>query len=261
MAGEKRYAVVSCHVERPLDDRVWARFEALHAARPAGFRIAALLRPPDREAGEDEALWLERARRAAERGPLGHHTHWGGPAQARPAQARPATGDCHVTVTGGPAERVREEGAWLRESGLRPTLFCGGGWYSDVEVAEAAAELGYVDCTATAFDPPYLAPDAPRLHLDAPARLVLPSGRRLLELPSTHSIGLLVRALPRRLDAPLVHVYFHDTDLLDRRRSLALRAALRLLALRRTPSDLDAMAAAGAIPEVPFSAASDPRRR
>jgi hypothetical protein len=226
MAGAKRYAVLSCHVERPLDDRVWTRFEALQAARPGGFRIAALMRPPDPEAGEDEARWLARARRAAELGPLGHHTHWGGREQARP-------------LAGEPAARVRREGTWLREAGLEPTLFCGGGWYSNASVAEAVAELGYVDCTATSFRPPYLADEAPRLHLDAPALIELPSGRRLLELPSTHSIGMLVRALPRRLDEPLVHVYFHDTDLLDRRRALALRAALRVLALRRTPSDLD----------------------
>jgi hypothetical protein len=227
MAAEKRYAVVSCHVERPLDDRVWTRFEALAAAQPAGFRIAALMRPPDAEAGEDDRLWLERARRAAELGPLGHHTHWGGPAQARP-------------LDGETAGRVRQEGTWLREAGLQSTLFCGGGWYSDEDVAEAVAELGYADCTATSFRPPYLAKDAPRLHLDAPALLELPSGRRLLALPSTHSIGMLARALPRRLDEPLVHVYFHDTDLLDRRRALALRAALAVLALRRTPTDLDA---------------------
>jgi hypothetical protein len=231
MGGEKRYAVVSCHVERPLDDRVWARFEALQTGRPAGFRIAALMRPPDPEAGEDEVLWLERARRAAELGPLGHHTHWGGV-----GQARPVGGDCHVTVT-----RVRQEGTWLREAGLRPTLFSGGGWYTDEGVAEAVAELGYADCTATSFPPPYLPDGAPRLHLDAPTLLELPSGRRLLELPSTHSIGMLVRALPRPLHDPLVHVYFHDTDLLDRRRALALRVALRLLALRRTPTDLDAV--------------------
>jgi hypothetical protein len=230
MAGEKRYAVVSCHVERPLDDRVWGRFEALQAARPGGFRVAALMRPPDPAAGEDEARWLGRARRAAELGPLGHHTHWGGTGQARP-------------LAGEPAARVRREGAWLREAGLAPTLFCGGGWYSDEEVAEAVAELGYADCTATSFRPPYLPVGAPRLHLDAPALLELPSGRRLLELPSTHSIGMLVRAAPhpRRLDEPLVHVYFHDTDLLDRRRALALAAALRVLALRRTPTDLDAV--------------------
>jgi hypothetical protein len=238
MAGEKRYAVVSCHVERPLDDRVWTRFEALAAARPAGFRIAALMRPPDADAGEDEALWLERARRAAELGPLGHHTHWGGPGQARPTFDL-ATDCCEVE--NGPAGRVRREGTWLCEAGLRPTLFCGGGWYSDERVAEAVAELGYADCTATSFRPPYLADGAPRLHLDEPALLELPSGRRLLALPSTHSIGMLVRALPQRLDEPLVHVYFHDTDLLDRRRALALRAALAILALRRTPTDLDAV--------------------
>jgi hypothetical protein len=243
MAGEKRYAVVSCHVERPLDDLVWPRFEAIQAARPAGFRIAALLRPPDPKAGEDEERWLERALRAAELGPLGHHTHWGGPGQARPAGSDPAA-------------RVRREGAWLREAGLRATLFCGGGWYSDVEVAEAAAELGYTDCTATSFRPRYLDEGAPRLHLDAPGRLVLPSGRRLLELPSTHSIGLLARSVPRRLTAELVHVYFHDTDLLDRRRSLALRASLRLLALRREPSDLDTVAETGVARELPFDAVS-----
>jgi hypothetical protein len=230
MRDEKRYAVVSCHVERPLDDRVWARFEALQAARPGGFRIAALMRPPDAEAGEDKVLWLKRARRAAELGPLGHHTHWGGP-----GQARPVPGPGHA-----PSAEVRREGTWLREVGLRPTLFCGGGWYTDEGVAEAVAELGYADCTATSFRPPYLPDDAPRLHLDGPALLELPSGRRLLELPSTHSIGMLVRALPGRLAEPLVHVYFHDTDLLDRRRALALRMALRALALRRMPSDLDA---------------------
>lgn len=231
MAAEKRYAVVSCHVERPLDDRVWARFETLAATRPAGFRIAALMRPPDAEAGEDEALWLERARRVAELGPLGHHTHWGGP-----GQARPLSGAGHV-----PGTEVRREGTWLREAGLTPTVFCGGGWYTDEGVAEAVAELGYADCTATSFRPPYLPDGAPRLHLDGPALLELPSGRRLLALPSTHSIGMLARALPRRLDKPLVHVYFHDTDLLDRRRALALRGALRMLALRRTPTDLDAV--------------------
>jgi hypothetical protein len=34
-------------------------------------------------------------------------------------------------------------------------------------------------------------------------------------------------------------VYFHDTDLLDRRRALALEAGLRLLRLRRRPARLD----------------------
>jgi hypothetical protein len=223
-----RYAVASCHVERPLDDRVWARFSHLQASRPGGFRIAALLRPPDPAAGEDETVWLARAREAARYGPLGHHTHW-----TSPSHARPTDGD--------PGERVRREGEWLREHGVRSTLFCGGGWYMDASVAKAVAELGYADCTATSFRPPYLEPGAPRLSLAAPARLALPGGGELLELPTTHSLGMAARAALRGSDVEVFHAYFHDTDLLDRRRALALRFALAALGRRRTVTDLDAL--------------------
>jgi hypothetical protein len=244
MASPKRYAVVSCHVERPLDDRVWTRFAALQHLRPGGFAIAALIRPPDPASGEDAGVWLARAREAAERGPLGHHTHWTAPDHARP------TDDLD------PAARVRGEGAWLRERDLRPTLFCGGGWYSDLAVAEACADLGYIDCTATAYRPGYLPADAPRLDLRTPARVLLPSGSRLLELPSTHSLGMLAREVlvPAGLRSELVHVHFHDTDLVDTRRRLALVWALRALARRRQPTDLDAFASAfgAAAPEVAF---------
>jgi hypothetical protein len=54
---------------------------------------------------------------------------------------------------------------------------------------------------------------------------------------------MLGRALPRDLGPSLVHVHFHDWDLLDARRSLALRAALRVLRLRRAPLSLDRLAA------------------
>src|SRR5438132_814553 len=64
-----RYAVVSCHVERPLDDEIWRRFCALQERRPGRFMIAALMRPP--AAGENEKRWLERAREAEARGLLG----------------------------------------------------------------------------------------------------------------------------------------------------------------------------------------------
>jgi hypothetical protein len=244
MASPKRYAVASCHVERPLDDRVWARFAALQHLRPGGFAIAALIRPPDPDAGEDAGVWLARAREAAGRGPLGHHTHWTAPDHARP------TDDLD------PAARVRGEGAWLRERDLRPTLFCGGGWYSDLAVAEACAELGYVDCTATAYRPGYLPPGAQRLGLRAPARVVLPSGSRLLELPSTHSLGMLAREVLTfgGLGSELVHVHFHDTDLVDERRRLALVWALRALARRRQATDLDVIAARlrDSAAEIPF---------
>ncbi len=228
--SRERYAVVSCHVERPLDDAVWARFSALQELRPGGFAIAALIRPADAASGEDEAVWLERAREAAVRGPLGHHTHWTAPDHARP------TGD-------GAGERVLAEGARLRELGLAPTLFCGGGWYTDAEVAEACAELGYVDCTPRAARPPYLPAGAPWATLSEPTAMLLPSGRRLLAIPTTHSLGDVARVLARRATLPhVVHAYFHDTDLLDRRRRVLLKAALAFLSRRARAMDLDELA-------------------
>ena len=226
----ERYAVVSCHVERPLDDSVWARFAALQVARPGGFAIAALMRPADAAFGENEGAWGERAREAAARGPLGHHTHWTAPDHARP-------------TNGHTGARVLAEGRRLRELGLEPTLFCGGGWYTDADVAEACAELGYADCTPRAARPPYLAEGAPWVSAAEPTELELPSGRMLRTIPTTHSLGDLARALVRRRLPQVVHVYFHDTDLLDSRRRAVLRVALPLLARRARATDLDALAA------------------
>ena len=226
----ERYAVVSCHVERPLDDAAWARFSKLQAGRPGGFAVAALLRPADAAAGEDEERWLERAREAAARGPFGHHTHWTAPDHARP-------------TSGGAGGRVLAEGRRLRELGLAPTLFCGGGWYTDAEVATACAELGYVDCTPRAGRPAYLPDGSPWAYLAGPARVALPAGRRLLAIPTTHTLGDLGRSLLSRARLPaLVHVYFHDTDLLDRRRRALLHLSLPLLARRAHATDLDALA-------------------
>jgi hypothetical protein len=242
--GDKRYAVVSCHVERPLDDLTWRLFAALQQRRPGGFAITALLRPPDLAAGEPEGRWIERAHEAAARGPLGHHTHFGGVSQARP-------------VGPGAVERVRREAVWLRAQGLDPLFFCGGAWYLDPDVADALAELGYADCTATAFRPAYLPAGAPRVGLSEPAWLRLPSGRRLLELPTTHSLGMLVRAAlrPGALGEPLVHAYFHDTGLLDNRRRRALEVGLRLLGRRRRPSDLTTVALEAEPSEIEFATA------
>ena len=249
-------AVVSCHVERPLDDRVWQAFSVLQARRPGGFEIAALVRPPDTDSGESESLWLARARILAARGPFGLHTHWGGPTQARP--------------TGGdPAALVRDQVAWLDERGLRPRLFAGGGWYMDAGVAASLAGLGLADCTATAFRPSYLPAGAPRLTLAEPARLRLggsvesdndshgsesdsDSQSHLLELPATHSLGMAARAAFGRLPA-YVHVYFHDTDLLDATHRGALVWALRVIGRRRHPARLDRLQVER---EVDFSAAA-----
>lgn len=213
-------AVVSCHVERPLDDAVWSAFERLLRERAAGFVVTPFMRPPDASEEDASDRWLERARTAASLAPLGHHTHWGGASRARP------TDDVD------PAAKVKAESEWFRSHGLAPQYFCGGGWYLDVPLAETLAERGYVDCTATTFRQSYLSESAPRLQLAAAARLVLPSGATLTELPATHSLGMLARSW--RLPAD-VHVHFHDWELLDRRRAAVLRALLRVLALRRRP--------------------------
>ncbi len=243
----KRYAVpsalVSCHVERLLDDRCFTLLRQLMERRPGGLSVAALVRPPDPAFHEDEERWLARARTLAALGPLGHHTHFVSPRHARPPAPDPSHG-----------RRVRREAAWLRERGLRPRLFCGGGWYLDEAVAEVVADLGYADCTATAFRPAYLPAQAPRLELAGPAWLRLPSGARLLELPATHSLGMAARAALGPLPA-YVHVYFHDTDLLASGRRRALGAALRLIGLRRPATALDRLPA---LPEVAFRVASRP---
>lgn len=237
----KRYAVVSCHVERPLDDACWTRFSALQARRPGGFRVAALMRPPAE--GEDETLWLERAREAARHGPLGQHTHFVSAEHARPA----APGPEHAAL-------VRSQAEWLESKALAPTLFCAGGWYMDEQVAETVAQLGYADCTATAFRPGYLDDGAPRLSAQAPVSLELQSGARLLELPSTHSLGMAARRAFGPLGPRVVHVYFHDTDLLSPLRRAALRTALSVLGRRRRAVDLDELVqvAVDVVREVPF---------
>src|SRR5437588_11848029 len=133
-------AIVSCHLERPLHDDAWARFDELQRSRPGGFDVVALMRPPDPAFGEDEKPWLARARSAAARAPFGLHTHW-----TSPTHARPTGGD--------PADRVRREAAWLREQGLEPRYFCGGGWYTDAAVRDAVRELGLIDCTPRTGEP------------------------------------------------------------------------------------------------------------
>jgi hypothetical protein len=234
-----RCVVVSCHVEQPLDDAVWGAFSRLQARRAGGIEVAALMRPPDPEAGESESLWTARARIAAARGAFGLHTHWGGAAQARPDGADE------------PAELVKNQLEWLDERGFQPRLFVGGGWYVDEPTAGVLAERGVADCTATAFRPEYLEPGARRLELSEPAVLRM-GGHTLTELPTTHSLGMAASAALRRLPA-YVHVYFHDTDLLDARRSRALSWALTVLGRRRRPARLDRLEAAG---EIEFSSAA-----
>jgi hypothetical protein len=54
---------------------------------------------------------------------------------------------------------------------------------------------------------------------------------------------MLARGLLGPFRGPVVHVYFHDTDLLRPARRLALVVALRFLALKRTVTDLSELQA------------------
>jgi hypothetical protein len=182
-------AVVSCHLEQPLNDAAWRRFDALRRRHD----VVALIRPPDAAFGEDEERWLERARTLDL---LGLHTHWTSPSHARP------TG-------GNPEARVRRDYEWMRERGLHPRWFCGGGWYTDDAVRATVRELGLVDCT-------------PRGGAPSPG-----------VLPTTHSLGQLARAVLTPSLPPYVHAYFHDYDLIDARRRTVLVAALAILRRRR----------------------------
>jgi hypothetical protein len=219
MPDHQGYAVASCHVERPLDDDVWRRYRTLLERRPGGFEVASLMRPP--MAGENESLFVDRAHEATRLGPFGHHIHW-----TSPTHARPTGGD--------PAAAVQREGQWLREQGLDARFFCGGGWYTDAAVMAVLADFGYADCTATAWRPSYLPENAPRASLDVPAWVVLDDGRRVLELPTTHSLGAAARSVASRLPQ-IVHMHFHDYELLDAKRRAAIYATLALLARRRRP--------------------------
>ena len=52
---------------------------------------------------------------------------------------------------------------------------------------------------------------------------------------------MLARGLLGPFRRQIVHAYFHDTDLLDRRRAAALRVGLSFLGMKRTVTDLDAL--------------------
>ena len=227
---DKPYAVVSCHVERPLDDDCWRRFSRLQERRPGGFAIAALMRPPDADAGEDAELWLDRAREAAERGPLGHHTHFVGPAHARPAAVAPSMRSASAARRCGCASTASSRGSSVAAAGTwtRTWLPC---WPSSAtRTARGRRSFRPISRRARRASPPRA-----RRGSHSPTASGCSSCR-----PRTRSAwrrGRLRAALP-----PYVHVYFHDTDLLSARRRSALRWALAVLGRRCEVTDLDSAA-------------------
>jgi hypothetical protein len=221
-------AVVSCHVEKMLDDDAWRQYSRIAATRPGGFSIASLMRPPDGPEWDSSGRWTERAHVTADWGPVGLHTHYGSATMARPGP----------NPVWEPAARVENEAAWMCDQGIAPRFFCGGGWYIDADVARVLARSELTDSTATRFWPNNLPPGAPRLSLDEPTEIVVPGYGSLAEIPSTHSVGMLWRGLLHRTLPEFVHFYFHDYDLIDPRRRLAIWQGLRVLSVFRRPADL-----------------------
>ena len=190
--GDTRYAVVSCHVERPLDDEVWRRSRGSGA--PAG-------RLPDRGAAAAARPGPARTRRAGSSGRAGRR------ARAASATTRTGRAPTHARPTGGdPAERVRARGrSGCASRASRRASSAAAAGTSTRRVAGALAELGYADCTATSL--PAALPA--RRRAAALARRARRGSacrrRRLLELPTTRSLGMAARAAiraQRRADPP-----------------------------------------------------------
>ena len=235
------YAVVSCHAERPLDDRVWERYERLLQRRPGGFSVTSFLRPP--ATGEDPQRWLEpraprcRADAAWTSHALGRPV--AGPAARRRRSGRRCAGGGRVA----PFERPRA-GLLLRRRLVprrRSRTHAGRVRLHRLHRHDLPSDLSAVRGRPAAARRP------------APGR---PGGRgELLELPATHSLGALARGL-LRLPA-FVHVHFHDWELVQPARRHAIYALLRALARVRRPLSIAALAERSAdAPEVGWDEAT-----
>ena len=202
--------MVSCHVERPLDTAVWDRYRDLCIARPGwvSHRLAAATAGRRRGRGA-----VRRARPRGDGARAVRAPHALDVADARAADRRRRPGGAGA-ARGTLAARARARAALL----LRRRLVhrCG----SDerrrrpgVRRFHRDARRGRRSCRPTRRAP----------SLDAPAWIRLDDGRRVFELPSTHSLGSAARALAGDLPRA-VHVHFHDYELLDRKRRAALLA-------------------------------------
>ena len=158
-----------CHVERPLDDAVWARFRALLRRRPAGSgspRSSA--RPTPSRRGRGSAGSSGRARRStlAVRAP-----HALDVADARAAD-RAAI----------PAARVRRELDWLRAQGLDAALLLRRRLVHGRDVRRRSPRPG--------------SPTAPRRRSRCrTAAAAWSTAPQPGLLPATHTLGMLARAV------------------------------------------------------------------
>ena len=227
----ERYAVVSCHVERPLDDAVWALFSALQRRRPGGFRDRGS-HSSGRRRVRGGRVRLARAGRArplqtgrSDTTRTGRRPTTLGPRAVRPVSA--SSPRARGSVSSGSRRGCSAEAAGMPTSRSRRRVRSSG--TSTARHAPAR--------------PPYLPPGERWASLTAlRSSSCRRDGRWARFRRRTRSATSLAPSR-RRVLPDLVHVYFHDTDLLDRRRRALLGLLLRLLARRARVSDLDALAA------------------
>ena len=177
---------------------------------------------------------------------------------ARPARPPHALRRAHACAAAGGRWRDTPSASGARRCGCASTASSRG----SSAAAAGTSTRTWPPCwpssaTPTARAPPssrrISAEDEPRLSAERPAWLTLADGQRLLELPSTHSLGMAARAATGSLPT-YVHVYFHDTDLLSRKRRVALRIALEVLAgAARSPTSRGCEKPRRASPERTFA--------
>ena len=186
-------------------------------APPGGFTIAALMRPA-RPGRERDALARTRADRRRARAPRPPHALGrrdpGTADRRRSGRARPPRGG----VAPRPRPRADASSAAAAGTRTRPSR-------------PRSPSSGYADCTATAFRPAYLA--GARGGSARGARLAALSARRGCSSCRRRTRSAWRHARPSAGARPAyVHVYFHDTDLLDARRA-ARRSRRALTVLGR----------------------------
>ena len=228
---------------------VWERYSRPRCARrPAGLRDRVAAAAAVRRRGRGAV------RRARARG--------GGARAVRPPHAL----DVADRTRGRPAatrpSACCDEGRWLREQGLEPRFFCGGGWYMDAPRARARSPSSGTPTAPRPRGGRVPPAGAAARALDQPAWVRLDDGRRVLELPTTHSLGAAARERSPRALPPVVHVHFHDYELLDREAPARARGRRsRLLARRRRPVGARRARAPSARSPGPTYAPTDGARR
>ena len=199
-------AIVSCHLEQPLDDEAWRRFDELQRSRPGGFDVIALMRPPDAAFGEDEERWLSACarRRGARAVRPAHALDEPDPRAPDRRRSRPRAFGAKPS---GCARRASSRASSAAAAGTRTTPCrrrCASSGSSTARVASGAPRDGV--------------------------------------LPTTHSLGQLARAVARAATAVRACVLPRLRPARPEAAARARGVALTLLARRRPAADALALA-------------------